>query len=88
MPCCWGRKCSAGACLLAERLALPGCDRPLVLLVSLLARPMQLLVPNVQAQSDLTPEQAASVVALRDGLVDKKDFWAVQEVTWNLLKSW
>lgn len=44
--------------------------------------------PLLQAQSDLTPEQAASVVALRDGLVDKKDFWAVREVTWNLLKDW
>lgn len=39
-------------------------------------------------KSALTEQEAASVHTLRSGLVEKKNFWAFAEPTWNLLQEW
>lgn len=42
----------------------------------------------LQVSCDLTPEQAAGVVTLRERLVDKEQFWMFHEPTWRLLTGW
>ena len=43
---------------------------------------------DLQAGSDLTTEQAVGAQPLRDNLVEKRDYWLLHGMAWQLLKSW
>jgi len=78
------------------QLLLPACPCPAHLPADPTATHLPTCLPThlptwpacLQASSDLTEEQQREVFVLRDGLVDKKDFWLLHEVTWNLLAGW